>query len=58
MSFTEGKSQHLLEISSTKIIPELENSNFLIQKLKIKLMMINMKFFTEYLIQIESKLII
>ena len=37
MSFTEGKSQHLLEISSTKIIPELENSNFLIQKIENKI---------------------
>ena len=37
MSFTEGKSQHLLEITSTKIIPELENSNFLIQKIENKI---------------------
>ena len=37
ISFTEGKSQHLLEITSTKIIPELENSNFLIQKIQNKI---------------------
>lgn len=33
LSFTEGKSQHILEITSNKKIPELEESNFLIQKI-------------------------
>ena len=33
LSFTEGKSQHVIEITSTKEIPEIEKSNLLIQKI-------------------------
>jgi len=33
LSFTEGKSQHILEVTSSEKIDELENSKYLIQKI-------------------------
>ena len=33
LSFTEGKSQHILEITTSKKIDELENSKYLIQRI-------------------------